>query len=255
MTVSKHKVASAYTAELAKVANPAPSAGDVGMKYLQLATLALPVAAAGSHLVTAVYDKMTAASRQANAFKSMMEQNPHLHDRDKTTVQRYFNTLYHVNPHLAHEPTIAASYVNNMLTTSDPAKGFGTQPHRDVFQTALSAGGRGGGAFGGVSTGDTLESMGKALGTFTKNLDSSEQQKILAQAQKMRDQAQDIQDAAQDRLRQRHLQFARSRARSAQGKLEASRQQVGDMAGHLHDLAVENQHLADILEQQYGHRF
>ena len=254
MTVSRHKAASAFTSELAKVANPVPSAGDVGMKYLQLAALALPVAAASSHIVSSVYDKMTAASRQAGAFKAMMEQNPHLHDRDKTTVQRYFNTLYHVNPHLAHEPTIAASYVNNMLTTSDPAKGFGTQPHRDIFQTALSAGGRGGGgAFGGA--GDTLESMGKALGTLHKNLDSSEQQKILAQAQKMRDQAQGIQDTAQDRLRQRHLQFARSRARSAQGKLEKSEQQVGDVTGHLHDLAVENQHLADILEQQYGHRF
>ena len=196
MTVSRHKAASAFTSELAKVANPVPSAGDVGMKYLQLAALALPVAAAGSHLVSSVYDKMTAASRQAGAFKAMMEQNPHLHDRDKTMVQRYFNTLYHVNPHLAHEPTIAASYVNNMLTTSDPAKGFGTQPHRDIFQTALSAGGRGGATSEGPGA---LEAMGRAVGTLHKTLETSDaQRKVESANQRLRE--------AQQLLRQHGIQ-------------------------------------------------
>lgn len=184
MPVSKHSAASIYASEMSKLANPTPpGVGDAAMKALQLSALALPVVAAGSHLVSAVYAKMTAASNKANAFKSMMDQNPHLHDRDSATVQRYFNTLYHVNPHLAHEPTIAASYVNNMLTTSDPAKAM--QPHRDVFQTALSAGGKSGPPVTGPGA---LENLGRTVGTLHKTLETSDaQRKAEAANQKLRE--------------------------------------------------------------------
>ena len=75
MPVSKHPAAQTYAAELTKIANPAPnaSAGDAAMKALQLSALALPVLAAGGHLASVVYGKMTAASTKANAFKAMME--------------------------------------------------------------------------------------------------------------------------------------------------------------------------------------
>ena len=198
MPVSKHPAAQTYAAELTKIANPAPnaSAGDAAMKALQLSALALPVLAAGGHLASVVYGKMTAASTKANAFKAMMEQNPHLHDREQVMVQRYFNTLYHVNPHLAHEPTIAASYVNNMLTTSDPAKAM--QPHRDIFQTALSAGGRG--PAQGSGTPGALESMGRAVGTLHKTLETSD-------AQRRAESANQRLLAAQQLLRQHGIQF------------------------------------------------
>ena len=211
MPVSKHHAAAPYIVEGLKTAAgalpiPPPSAADVGMKYLQIAALGLPLMAAGGHLAGAVYEKMTAARNKATAFKSMLEQNPHLQDRDQTMVQRYFNTLHHVNPHLAKEPTIAASYVNNMLTTSDPSRGV-QMAHRDIFQTALSAGGRGG-APAGAGMADTLQSMGKTVGDIHSVLDTSRQQKILNQARA-------LQQGQEDRLRQRHLQFAKSRARSA----------------------------------------
>ena len=191
MPVSKHSAAQAYIAELTKLANPVPTPGmaDAAMKALQLSALALPLAAAGGHLISTVYAKMTAASHKANAFKSMMEQNPHLHDRDQATVQRYFNTLYHVNPHLAHEPTIAASYVNNMLTTSDPAKAM--QPHRDVYQTALSAGGRGG-MPQNPGAAVALESMSRAVGTLHKTLETSDAQRKAESANQRLREAQNL---------------------------------------------------------------
>ena len=197
MPVSKHSAAQIYAAELTKLANPAPppGVGDAAMKALQLSALALPVLAAGGHLAATVYGKMTAASNKANAFKAMLDQNPHLHDREQVMVQRYFNTLYHVNPHLAHEPTIAASYVNNMLTTSDPAKAM--QPHRDIFQTALSAGGRTPQSTGAPGA---LESMGRAVGTLHKTLETSDAQRKAESAnQRLRE--------AQQLMRQHGIQF------------------------------------------------
>ena len=68
------------------------------------------------------------------SYKKMIKQNPHLLDgRDEETVKAYYEALEWADPEVAAQPTMAASIVNNMLTTSDPAKAM--QPHRDIFTT------------------------------------------------------------------------------------------------------------------------
>lgn len=223
MKVSKHPLAQAYNTELQKVANAvppvppgAPSLMDTSLKALGLASMVVPLVGATAAGASAIYDKMTAASRKANAFKAMVEQNPHLlADRDQATVQRYFNTLHHVNPGLAMEPTIAASYVNNMLTTSDPARGY--QPHRDIFTTALSASGKGGPPAPGF--GESMMGIGKELGSLHKSLEDS---KYKGENEKIRAMAKEVQGDA--KRQQRMYGMGKARERSAYGKMEQAQQ-------------------------------
>lgn len=157
MRLSKHAAARPYVAVMAKTAMPTlggrpllspegmKSLGEGAWKGLQLASVAMPLVTATAAGASALYDKMTAASRKAQAFKTMVAENPHLQDRDPVLVQRYFNTLHNLNPQLAHDPTVAASFVNNMVMTgTNPS-----MPHRDIFAQALQLQRGGGSSQGG----------------------------------------------------------------------------------------------------------
>jgi len=65
--------------------------------------------------ITALSDKV----RKPMAFKAMVEANPSLGKMDQKAVQMTFNTLHNLNPQLARDPLIAASFVARSITRAD----------------------------------------------------------------------------------------------------------------------------------------
>lgn len=134
--LSKHAAAGAYVGVLAKTAmSPADvdAMKGFGKTLLEVAPTAIPVATLAAQGIGAVITKMTEASRRANAYKAMVEQNPHLlaGNRPPEDVQRYFNTLHRFNPELASDPFVAASFVNDRLQQSTPMA-----PHFGLYEQA-----------------------------------------------------------------------------------------------------------------------
>lgn len=164
--LSKHANAAAAVPFMDRIASPAARAvaGEALWKGMQIAATGLPLIAATAAGVSGVVEKMTAANRKAQAYKSMMVENPHLQDRDPTLVQKYFNTLHNLNPTLATDPTVAASFVNNMVMTNNPAT-----PHRDIYMQALQLQ-RGGGPGGGGGATDHLQNISKAFADVHRGL-------------------------------------------------------------------------------------
>ncbi len=181
--ISKHAAARPYTAVMAKTAMPSLGGvmgkaidvakaqqltpegktrlGNLAWTGLQMAAVGVPLVTATAAGASALYEKMTAATRKAQAFKTMLTENPHLHDRDQILVQRYFNTLHNLNPQFAQDPTVAASFVNNMVMTgTNPS-----MPHRDIFAQALQLQ-RGGGS--PQRGGDVATNLSNALMNVTK---------------------------------------------------------------------------------------
>jgi hypothetical protein len=136
MLISKHAVAREYVGVVAKTAS-LMGPGDLhalkglGHTMMEVAPIAVPLAALAAQGIGAVISKMTEASRKAGAYKTMMDQNPHLADKPSEDVQRYFNTLHRLNPELAGDPTVAASFVNNMVQMNNPMN-----PHAALFEQA-----------------------------------------------------------------------------------------------------------------------
>lgn len=135
MQLSKHVLARGYIDTMSKTAaiNPeiVQSLKGLGHTAMEVAPIAVPLATMAVQGIGAVISKMTEASRKAQAFKSMMDENPHLARHDATDVQRYFNTLHRLNPELAGDPTVAASFVNNMASLNRP-----DMPHPALFEQA-----------------------------------------------------------------------------------------------------------------------
>lgn len=135
--ISKHRAAAPYLAVMVKTSASFIGPGDgqrvlgLGRTLLEAGAVAVPLATLAATGISAAYEKMTAASRKAQAFKTMVDQNPHLHDHPADLTQRYFNTLYTLNPELAHDPTVAASFVNNLAAQNNPV-----MPHAQVFGMA-----------------------------------------------------------------------------------------------------------------------
>jgi hypothetical protein len=141
MRISKHAAAAPYVEVVAQTKTALFGMSNSDMHHVYDAShKALSLAAIGIPLVTAtvaggvaLYDRMTAATHKANQFKQMLVENPHLRSQNPALVQKYFNTLHTMNPTMAKDPTVAASFVNNMVQTgSDPRT-----PHRDIFAQAL----------------------------------------------------------------------------------------------------------------------
>jgi len=140
MQISQHIAARAYVETLAqtKVASEIPTKStfdalkSIGTQVAEHAAWGVPLVSATAMGISAVVDKMTAATRKAQAFKSMMDANPHLATKPPEDVQRYFNVLYTMNPDFAKEPTVAASFVGNSIGANNP-----TMPHHNIFGQAL----------------------------------------------------------------------------------------------------------------------
>lgn len=136
MLISKHAIAREYVGVVAKTA-AFTGPGDMqrlkalGHTAMEVAPIAVPLATLAAQGIGAVISKMTEASRKAGAYKQMMDQNPHLADKPTEDVQRYFNTLHRLNPELAGDPTVAASFVNNMVSMNNPVN-----PHAALFEQA-----------------------------------------------------------------------------------------------------------------------
>lgn len=157
--LSKHAAALPYISVMAKT-SAFMDAGDA-RRALELGAVAVPLVSLAASGLSAAYQKMTAASRKATAYKSMLTENPHLHDRDATDVQRYFNTLYRLNPDLAHDPTVAASFVNNMAAMNRP-----DMPHAPLYEQARALAGQNrsnaGPSFGATAA-DTIWRLGESV--------------------------------------------------------------------------------------------
>lgn len=250
--ISKHRLAAPYT----KVANAVPTnAGfaDTALKMTMAAAAALPLVAATGAGASALYQHMTAASRKAQAFKSMLDQNPQLNTHNQATVQKYYNTLHHVNPQLAADPTIAASYVMNLLNTSDPETA--AVPHRDVFSNALNASGRGGGGAAAPSGFDHLMNIGKGLGEAAKMVNGAEVQKLEAARadtkrtmdqfeSRIKDHAAALRDQ-EVRKKERMFGMGKARERSALGKLDQAQtanQRLSDDAAYFQSILDQHGH-------------
>lgn len=149
MKVSQNAAARPYVDVLLKTAASMPqmSAGEhlkhLGTMAMENANWAVPLASMTATGIATIADRMTAASRKAQSYKTMMDANPHLHEQPTELVQKYFNVLYTTNPDFAKEPTIAASFVQNQIGIG----GNPTSPHAGIFEAALKA--RGGGGMGG----------------------------------------------------------------------------------------------------------
>lgn len=211
--LSKHAAAGPYVETMAKTAMDLEI-----LKHLHSlkdnASWLLPLASATAVGVSTIADRMTAASRKANAFKAMMQANPHLADPRKPSedVQRYFNVLYAMNPDFANEPTVAGSYVLHQLGASHPGA-----PHNAVFESALKL--RGGGQGPKVSPMQSIQgSLEKTINAFTAKDDRTE---VLRTA--LRDYNAAVK-GREDKVRSRHLQMAKSRERGAQEKLDRMQQ-------------------------------
>lgn len=138
MQISKHRAAQPYLGTVEKTADFfGPGDGrralELGKSLLEVGSVAVPIATVMAQGISMAAQKMTEASRKATAYKSMLQENPHLSDQtvDPVLTQRYFNTLYRLNPELATDPMVAASFVNNMVRTNNPS-----MPHAGLFEQA-----------------------------------------------------------------------------------------------------------------------
>lgn len=147
MQISQHVAARPYVGVLAKTASfispeNAKSLQHIGTNILEHGPWLMSAAGIAAGAAASIADRMTAASRKANAYKAMIDANPHLSDPhlDSTLVQKYFNVLYAMNPEFAKEPTVAASFVMNHTFGANL-----TQPHAAIFGDALKLKGDRGG--------------------------------------------------------------------------------------------------------------
>lgn len=181
---SKHANAAAAVPFMDRIASPAARAvaGDALWKGMQIASVGLPLVTATAAGISGVIEKMTAANRKAQAYKGMLNENPHLLDRDQVLVQKYFNTLHNLNPTLATDPTVAASFVNNMVMTgTNPSA-----PHRDIYAQALQLQ-RGGGPGGGSGGVDHLQNISRAFGEVHRGLAADKTDAMRAELTKARE--------------------------------------------------------------------
>lgn len=163
MRISQHRAAQPYLGVLQKTASPTfDAAMRLGKTVAEVGAVAVPLATLAVTGASAVYSKLTEASRKAGIYKQMMDQNPHLHAQDPDLVQRYFNTIYRFNPELAQDPTVAASFVNNMVSMNRA-----DMPHAPIYDQALKmTQGRRGGAEGpgfGQRAGELLGGIAKDI--------------------------------------------------------------------------------------------
>jgi len=66
---------------------------------------------AGRGALHAVKDSL----HKSQAYKTMLEENPHLHEADPNMTEKAFNTLYRFNPAYARDPLVAGTFVKNVL--------------------------------------------------------------------------------------------------------------------------------------------
>jgi hypothetical protein len=93
-----------------------------------MASAAVPVglAAIGQGL-----RKMMSSRNKARSFKDTLSQNPHLGKFDSKTTQRYYNTLWNVNPTMAKDPTVAGAFLHGQHQMNDPS-----MPHSGIVAGA-----------------------------------------------------------------------------------------------------------------------
>lgn len=52
---------------------------------------------------------------KAKAYRTMMEENPHLSEEDPNITEKAFNTLFRFNPAYAQDPLVAGTFVKNIV--------------------------------------------------------------------------------------------------------------------------------------------
>lgn len=192
MTFSKHAAAQAFFAQVAppseepeKTANVAQAAGQVAKQtfgqtvgnVVKHPAFWGPVALMGAgRALDAGADalqRIQSAKAKGQAFQQMIAQNPGLRERQPEHVQKFFNTLFTVNPQLAMDPTVAGRWVDMHARQEEIDPQVGAQHlMRSVGEMAQTgaamsrSGGRSGPGVGSEwarfligTTGDTLKTM------------------------------------------------------------------------------------------------
>lgn len=248
MQISQNAAARPYVDVLIKTASGVPpmSAGAhlkrIGTAVMENANWAVPLASMTATGIATIAERMTAASRKAQVYKTMMDANPHLHDQAPDMVQKYFNVLYTTNPDFAKEPTIAASFVMNQIGIG----GNPTSPHAGIFEAALKARGGGGGMGGPGMQHRPGASMIGDLGKAVTGMNESfgREKRIGEAQQQMSEEKKKLQDLIAEKAKEMRVQgrmysMGKSRERSANTKLDQmqkSMQALSDDASRFQQL-------------------
>jgi len=214
MQVTKHPVAAAFTKVATKTASAtmglqSPHAPGLTPAQQIALTIAAPIAPIMiGKAIDAVGDaiaKMRDSANKANAYKQMLQVAPHLQQGDALLTQRYFDSFYRMNPEMASDPLVAASFVDHQRALNTPSR-----PHSGMYGEAkalFGLGGRGSGRSGpsfgdlvargitevqGQASKETIGKLQGQLGETQKKLQDSERkrQSVLGYAKRMKGQAQ-----------------------------------------------------------------
>lgn len=118
MSFSKHAAAKAFFAQVTpeddtttKEAGFLGAAKDVVQSPMFWGPLAMYGASKAIDAGESALQRMALAKNKGQAYQQMLAQNPTLRNYKPEDVQKFFNTLYTVNPHLATDPTVAGHWV------------------------------------------------------------------------------------------------------------------------------------------------
>lgn len=92
----------------------------------------VPVAMLAGHVGSGIAKKVMLAANKGRAYKAMLQENPALQRANSEDSMKYFNTLYRMNPELAQDPVVAASFVGNQIAISNPSA-----PHTGMYEAAM----------------------------------------------------------------------------------------------------------------------
>jgi len=69
----------------------------------------------GSRAMQSAYSGVKDTIQKSQAYDSMLEATPELHDANPDLVQKGFNTLFRFNPEFAKDPLVAGTFVKNVV--------------------------------------------------------------------------------------------------------------------------------------------
>jgi len=152
---------------------------------------------------------------KARAYKTMIEENPHLQNVDPSVSQKAFNTLYRFNPQYAADPLVAGTFVRNVA--DQERLDIGTV--NSLVQARRNLADRG----NAPDYVATAQGMGKAIGEHQKALGASEKRERDAELARARQAEQNVNVlGAQERLRQAEKAYEAEEAkRKFWGEAEA----------------------------------
>jgi len=113
---------------------------------------------AGRSLIGSIRDNV----QKAQAYRTMINENPNLADADPNLAEKAFNTLFRFNPSYAKDPLVAGTFVKNVI--DQERLDIGTVSNLVQARRHMAEGGGGGKGGGGMSDVIMKAMMGAAKG-------------------------------------------------------------------------------------------